>query len=197
MADRYPGYDVLDKRNTASWDEKTRDVIDRRLALREDRTAVTPEQLATLRLVVDRIAPSPEGRRPANTLAMVLEKIARDEGDGYRPASFPRVRECWRRALDAIEAEAQVRHNCPFARLDGVAADAILADIEKGEVRASAWTIMRPETFFRWRLLPDILVAHWSDPSLWSAMGFGGPASPRGYVRLAANTRDAWEAEER
>ena len=29
---RYPGYDVLAKRNTPSWNEQTRQVIDRRLA---------------------------------------------------------------------------------------------------------------------------------------------------------------------
>jgi hypothetical protein len=27
-------------------------------------------------------------------------------------------------------------------------------------------------------------------------MGFGGPANPRGYVRLYTNRRDAWEAVE-
>jgi hypothetical protein len=27
-------------------------------------------------------------------------------------------------------------------------------------------------------------------------MGFGGPASPRGYVRLDADKRDPWEAAE-
>ena len=33
MPDRYPGYDVLAKRNTPSWNRKTREVIDRRLAV--------------------------------------------------------------------------------------------------------------------------------------------------------------------
>jgi hypothetical protein len=32
MTDRYPGYDVLSKRWTQSWNEQTREVIDRRLA---------------------------------------------------------------------------------------------------------------------------------------------------------------------
>jgi hypothetical protein len=28
-------------------------------------------------------------------------------------------------------------------------------------------------------------------------VGFGGPASPRGYVRLGLNQRDPWEGEAR
>ena len=31
MRDLYPGYDVLSKRNTPSWNEQTRAVIDQRL----------------------------------------------------------------------------------------------------------------------------------------------------------------------
>jgi hypothetical protein len=33
MTDRYPGYDVLAKRWTESWNETTRQVIDQRLAV--------------------------------------------------------------------------------------------------------------------------------------------------------------------
>ena len=33
MNEHYPGYDVLAKRHTPSWNEKTRRVIDERLAL--------------------------------------------------------------------------------------------------------------------------------------------------------------------
>ena len=51
--------------------------------------------------------------------------------------------------------------------------------------------------FWCWRLLPDVVAAYFSHPSAWSMMGFGGPAAPRGYVRLEANRRDGWEAAER
>ena len=33
-------------------------------------------------------------------------------------------------------------------------------------------------------------------PTAWSEIGWGGPASPRGYVRLDFNERDPWEAAE-
>jgi hypothetical protein len=37
MPERYPGYDVLNKRNSVSWNDKTREVIDSRLAIDSNR----------------------------------------------------------------------------------------------------------------------------------------------------------------
>ena len=105
----------------------------------------------------------------------------------------PSAREAWERGLDAIEAEAQARHSKPFAELEGIGADALLHRIEQGEVE---WRDLDAKTFWQWRLIPDLVSAYWAHPSAWSAMGFGGPASPRGYVRMDANRRDPWEAAE-
>jgi hypothetical protein len=105
------------------------------------------------------------------------------------------VREAWERGLDAIDAEARARFGHGFAVLDGGQADAVLRAVECGETIAD-WPFP-PEVFWSWRLLTDVVSAYYAHPSAWSAMGFGGPASPRGYVRLDANRRDPWEAAER
>lgn len=196
MADRFPDYDVLAKRDTLSWNNQTRQVVDERLALDLPPDALNDTQLATLRRVVQRVVPDPEGRPPTTTLEMVAHKIADDEGDGFRPSGLPRTRECWRRGLDAIEAEAQARHERGFAELSDEDADDLLQGISEGEVRASEWAELPAQTFWKWRLIPDCVSAHWAQPSAWSAMGFGGPASPRGYVRTGIDRRDPWEAIE-
>jgi len=196
VAESYASYDVLAKRDSMSWDDFTRAVIDRRLALTVPEDVLEPTQLATLRAVVGRICPDPPGRPPTTTLAMLVHRIAADAGDGYRHHLLPRFAECWRRGLDAIDAEAQARFAGPFAALDGEQADAVLRAIEQGETLAAAWAGLPPRLFWQWRLIPDCVSAHWSQPSLWSAMGYGGPASPRGYVRLGINRRDPWEALE-
>lgn len=196
MADRFPGYDVLAKRHTQSWNPQTRAAVDARLALAERTDVLTPAQLATLRLIAERVCPQPEGRPPANTVALVLDKIARDAGDGYRKAGMPRTAEAWRRGLDAIDAESRARYGAAFAALPGERADTVLRAVEAGEVQAPDWQDFHAKAFWAHRLIHDVVSAHWAHPSLWSAMGFGGPASPRGYVRLEANRRDAWEAVE-
>jgi hypothetical protein len=42
----------------------------------------------------------------------------------------------------------------------------------------------------------DIVVAYYAHPTAWNEIGFGGPASPRGYVRMGFDKRDPWEAAE-
>ena len=196
MTDPFPTYDVLAKRNTPSWDDQTREVVDRRLALPIAEGVLSDTQLATLRAIAARMCPDPPERPATTALAMVMHKIAKDQGDGHRLDCLPRTAECWRRGLDAIDAEARLRTSCGFAQLDADRADEILRAVESGEVRADLWQHLPSELFWKWRLLPDLVSAHWSQPSLWSAMGFGGPASPRGYVRLGENRRDPWEAIE-
>jgi hypothetical protein len=197
MADPFPRYDVLDKRDTPSWNDRTRKVIDARMSLKEETCGDFDDtRLATLRRLVSRVAPQPERRAPANTVAIVLARIAADAGDGFRPAGLPRIRECWLAGLDAIDAEAMKRHSRPFARLDDETTDSLLERIASGDTLPEVWSRFSSRQFWQWRVLPDVVSAHWSHPSLWSAMGFGGPAAPRGYVRLDANRRDGWEARE-
>jgi hypothetical protein len=196
MADHFPDYDVLSKRDTPSWNARTRRVIDNRLALSDGVDILSPGQRATLRAVADRVVPQPEGRPAVNTVAILLEKIGRDASDGFRPVGLPRLREAWERGLDAIEGEAFARHSTSTANLDDDDLDALLGGIERGDT-ISDWHALDPKLFWRWRLVPDLVSAYWAHPSAWSAMGFGGPASPRGYVRLDANQRDPWEATER
>jgi hypothetical protein len=50
--------------------------------------------------------------------------------------------------------------------------------------------------FFEHRVIPDITHAYYAHPVAWNEIGFGGPASPRGYVRMGLDRRDPWEAVE-
>ncbi|HEX7639502.1 MAG TPA: gluconate 2-dehydrogenase subunit 3 family protein, partial [Burkholderiaceae bacterium] len=68
--------------------------------------------------------------------------------------------------------------------------------IQRGEARCATWGDMPPALFFAKHLLPDIAGAYYGHPTAWSEIGFGGPASPRGYVRLGFDRRDPWEAAE-
>ena len=196
MADRFPGYDVLAARDTQSWNARTRKVIDERLALQVPDGVLTATQLATLQMAVRRLSPDPEGRPTTTTLAMLVQRIAEDAGEGYRHYRLPRLRECWERGLDALEAEARARYGVAFAALTGENADVVLRAISEGDVLAAEWDGFPAQLFWSWRLLPDCVGAHWAQPSLWSAMGFGGPAAPRGYVRTGIDRRDPWEAIE-
>ncbi len=198
MSARYPGYDVLSKRDTPSWNEQTRRVVDERLAIDPDRPQfLDDEQWRLLRAVCARIVPQPPERRdPVPLAAMVDAKLAKDERDGGRDARLPPPREAWTRGLAAIDAEARARHDHAFDALDAARQDALLTYIQRGETRTEAWGDMPPGLFFTHRLLHDIVASYYGHPHAWNEIGFGGPASPRGYVRMNFDRRDPWEAAE-
>jgi len=198
VSERYPGYDVLAKRNTPSWNETTRRVIDERLA--QDPHAhqfFTDEEWPTLQALCRRIVPQAPGRTCFAPLAAMIDaKLVADAGDGYRHASMPDHREAWRRGLRALDQEAQTRHGARFHALEPAVQDELLKAAQRGDAHAEAWGDMRPEEFFKRRVLHDVVGAYYAHPRSWNEIGFGGPASPRGYVRMQYDRRDPWEAAE-
>jgi hypothetical protein len=194
--DLYPGYDVLAKRRTPSWNEQTRRVIDRRLAVPREPRFLTPYEFATVEAIAARILPQPKDRPPIPVAALVDDKLVQDRQDGYRQAGMPREREAWRRGLQALDAEARRAYGRDFAALPPLEQDDLLQRMQQGELQDAAWGGMPCKTFFKQRMAKDIVYAYYSHPTAWNEIGFGGPASPRGYVRLGYDERDPWEAIE-
>ncbi len=198
MADRFPGYDVLSKRDTPSWNDKTREVIEARLAVSAQSHCFLDEtQWATLQAAGGRILPQPEDRAsPVPIAALIDRKLADKREDGYRDARMPPLREAWRRGLDALEAEAQGRHGRAFHTLSAAEQDGLLTAVQKGYASHPAWGDMPPAMFFSSRLVQDCITAYYGHPTAWNEIGYGGPAAPRGYVRMDLDRRDPWEAAE-
>jgi hypothetical protein len=196
MPDRYPGYDVLAKRNTPSWNRKTREVIDRRLAVPHTPRFFTEEEFATVAAIAARLVPQPHDRPPIPLAPLVDEKLHSGRNDGYRFAGMPREGEAWRLGLRALDAEARRAHGAAFRDLEPAAQDSLLARMQEGQLDDAAWSGMPPKLFFTHRMAHDIVMAYYAHPTAWNEIGWGGPASPRGYVRMGFDRRDAWEAAE-
>jgi Gluconate 2-dehydrogenase subunit 3 len=199
MSERYPGYDVLNKRNSVSWNDKTRDVIGARLAIDPNRHSFfSAEEWSTIRAVCSRIVPQTVARpRPVPLAAMLDQKLHNNSGDGYRHAELPPMRQAWQRGLAAFDAEAKAAHGRRFHDLGPLEQDEILKAAQEGRVRdKGAWRDLPPKSFFKNRVLHDLISLYYSHPTSWNEIGFGGPASPRGYVRMNYNRRDPWEAAE-
>lgn len=196
MAERFPAYDVLHKRRTPSWNEATRLVIDRRLAMSREPRFFNAEEWQTLNAISDRIVPQPAHRPPVPVAAMIDEKMTANRTDGYRDARLPPMQQAWRRGLAALDDAALTRHGARFFALSAAQQDALLGDAEQGELAGPAWGNMPSQLFFSQRMAHDIVAAYYAHPTAWNEIGFGGPASPRGYVRMDFDRRDPWEASE-
>jgi hypothetical protein len=193
----FPDYDVLDKWDTPSWNEQTREVVDKRLNDVPKRTFLDENEWQVLRAVCERLVPQPDrphGRVPI--APFIDQQLQRNQGNGYRYEDMPPLRQAWRQGLAGIDGESQERYGRPFAELDGGQQDELLTRLHKGEVTAEAWKGLPPAKFFKQTLLKTVVGIYYSHPAAWSEIGYGGPASPRGYVRMGFDQRDPWEARE-
>lgn len=193
---RYPGYDVLDKQHTLSWDDVTRRTVNQRLVPPPAPRALASAAWQTLCAVCDRIVPQHGHPQTVPLAALIDARLHANAGDGYRDARLPPLREAWRVGLAALDEESRAAHDMPYATLDASRQDALLAQMQRGELRHPAWQNMPCRVFFVHRVVKDICAAYYAHPHAWSEIGFGGPANPRGYVRMYFDRRDPWEAVE-
>ncbi|MBV8614031.1 MAG: gluconate 2-dehydrogenase subunit 3 family protein [Acetobacteraceae bacterium] len=194
---RFPGYSTLAKRDTPSWNDATRKAVETRVYQPPPRRFFTEDEFAILQMVCDRIVPQPGPREDKVPIANFIDqKMAENHGDGYRPEGEPTMQEMWRRGLRAIDAEARLRFQAPFTELPGGRQDDLLRIVQNEEVRAPEWAGVPVKSFFRSRVQHDTTTYYYGNPRGWDEMGFGGPASPRGYVRMGFDRHDPWDAIE-
>ncbi len=190
----YPGWDVLAKWETPSYNDQTRDVLRHRLDP-PPRRALDEADFATLEALCERVIPQ-EGEDRAEIAPWIDAAIAEGRPTGTRYDGMPDNPTAWRRGLAALDTEARVRHGTGFAALGIHDQDEVLKAIDAGEATEDAWQGLIPQKFLRHTALKQIVEIYYSHPKGQSEIGFGGPASPRGYLRLGPDRLDAWEAPE-
>jgi hypothetical protein len=195
MRTPYPGYDVLAKWDSQSFNEATRKVLTARLAEPEPYRFFAAGEARVLEAVVDRLLPQPDRLDPIPLARWIDRYLFEGQDQGYRHARLPPALESWRRGLAGITAEAERRFQMAFVKLGPEPQDQVLQAIQRGETEADVWGDLDPCVFFRDDLLTLSAQLYYTHPDAWSEIGFGGPASPRGYVRMGADERDPWEAK--
>lgn len=194
----YPGYSVLGQ--SAFWDEATRKVVLARVEHVPPIRFFSPEEAALMEAVLARVLPQ-DDRDEAHRiplLPVIDERLHQDKGDGYRYEPMPPDREAYRLGLQGIDAMARHKHGKPFTALGPTEQDEILKTLHDGkpDARHEAWERMPVHRFF-FMLVKDAAEAYYSHPWAWDEIGYGGPAYPRGYMRLERGEPEPWEAEER
>ena len=92
---------------------------------------------------------------------------------------------------------AQERFQLPFLTLSVLQQEQLLKSLHDGkpDPEHTAWRRMPVHRF--WALLmEDCVTAYYSHPWAWDEIGFGGPAYPRGYMRLENGLPEPWEVDE-
>jgi len=188
MYGRYPDYDVLE--HAQHWDEVTRSVVLRRAREVPPIRVFDAREQRTLRAFCDLVtAQDAEPRIPV--LEMVDAKLASGELDGYRHHDMPEDPQTWRAVAAGLDEAA----GGSFADLETDAALALVGRFAAGELEGGVWDGL-PCSKAWGVVMRGVLGAFYSHPWAWNEIGYGGPAYPRGYMRLGIDQREPHQAPE-
>jgi len=186
---RFPGFDVLDE--VDAWDAVTAGVVLRRLALPGSLAFFTPQEVGIAGPLLDLLlAQDADPRVPV--LALIDERLAVGETDGWHYDDLPEDAQAWRETLAALDADARERHLRGFAELISAEQAGLLQavqDLARDGKRWRGWQAARV-----WSLWTRYAcTAFYSHPWAWNEIGFPGPAYPRGYLNPGVDSRERWE----
>lgn len=190
---RFPGFDVLAQAH--QWDDVTAGVVLSRLALPKMLSFFTAAEVAVAAPMLDLLL-AQDGDPRVPVLALIDDRLAEAETDGWHYDDMPSDGQAWRETLAALDADARDRHNCGYAALTPQLQARVLQDVQdladNGE-RWHGWSASRV-----WGLWTRYAcTAFYSHPWAWNEIGFSGPAYPRGYLNPGLNAREEFEIADR
>lgn len=188
MIGRYPDFDVLD--TTDTWDEATKKVVLARLEPPGPLRFFTAEEEPCLRAFCDTVLA--QDREPRVPVPEVVDsKLADGRLDGYQYADMPDDRDTWRLVLRGLDETASSRYaKASFADADAGTREAIIDQFSQGALQGGVWERLNVKR--AWSVCMRMaLSGFYSHPWAWNEIGFGGPAYPRGFMRLGGATGPA------
>lgn len=193
----YPKFSTLKQKK--SWDEATRQVVVERVQPPPPIRFFQPAEAELLQAILDRILPQ-DDRDDAHTIPIlpaIDQRLYKNELNGFRYEEMPPDREAYHLGLKAIDEMAQQQFQTPFAALPVSRQETILKSLHDGKPNPEnpAWKRIPVHRFWA-MLMEDCVTAYYAHPWSWDEIGFGGPAYPRGYMRLENGLPEPWETDE-
>jgi hypothetical protein len=189
----YPTYDVMDQKE--HWDEHTRSIVNSRLVREHDYRFLTAVEAEILRSWCSLLVDDARADIIQFVLCHIDETLHHAKGEGQRKLGIPKEQVLVREGLKAIGQAAQALYQQHFFHLDEQKQKRLMTRISEASAEPlSAWVGVPQKELFR-KLLTLTVEAYYSHPRIWSEIGYGGPAYPRGYVRTQAGQLDPWEAK--
>jgi len=193
----YPGFETLSQQ--AYWDEATRKTVQQRVNRSLELHFFTPEEAPLIENIFEHLLPQsdrPQDRR-VPIVPVVDERLHTGKIDGYRFESMPPDPDAYRLGLQGIEQTAIEAHGRGYLDLTWLEQDKLLQSLHDAKPKGGhdIWKRMAVHRF--WMLMvQDAAEAYYAHPYAWDEIGFGGPAYPRAYMRLARGEPEPWEVEE-
>lgn len=203
----YPHFDVM--KSADRWDAYTREVVESRLDPRGNYRTLSNHEAKTLQSIAMHLLYEDRKEILAFVIAHVDQQLGETIGEAQREVGLPPQSELIRTGLASLDLLANARHGIPFIECDVDQQFALLSVMQLGKLEPITLSDGAPKEMQMWadptettkvqkaffkRLLGLLVEALASYPTIWSEMGYAGPAYPRGYYRIARGLTDPWEA---
>ena len=195
----YPDFDITNAEKwNLDWDEKTRRLVIDRVENVPAYRFFSVEESRLLEAICD-CALLQDDRPEAERVPIapwIDERLYLDEGSGYRYENMPEDREAYRMGLRGFDETARHLFGAAFIDLKRAEQEEVLRQVAEGSPPGKIWKQLSAVIFFQ-LFMSDVINNYYAHPKAWAEIGFNGPASPRGHIRLRLSFRDPWEARER
>ncbi|MBS3969385.1 MAG: gluconate 2-dehydrogenase subunit 3 family protein, partial [Clostridia bacterium] len=128
-------------------------------------------------------------------LYYIDQRLHSEIGEFQRKPSTPPEKVLIREGLKALDKLSETLYNKSFADAGVKEQFDMLASVQLGKAASiPQWAVIPQKDLFN-KLLDMIISTYYSHPTIWSEIGYGGPAYPRGYYRIELSFTDPWEAQ--
>lgn len=190
---RYPDYDVL--REKDEWDPHTREIVQKRLGPFPEPEFLRGDEVEMVKAIAGHLVYDNREEIIAFVVHNLDQKLSSNIGESQRKPEAPREKDLIRWGLRYIENLAQTEYQSKFLELDEKKQFQIIASLQTGKApQLPEWNRVPQKELFK-KLVTTVVSAYYSHPTVWSEIGYGGPAYPRGYVRVEHGLTDPWEAK--
>jgi hypothetical protein len=194
----YPDFQITnaDKWNL-DWDENTKRLVISRVEKVPAYHFFSPEEAKLLEALCDCTLPQddrPEAQR-VPIAPWIDERLYTNEGSGYHYKNMPEDRQAYRMGLQGFDETAHHLFGAAFKDLPRAQRDEVIRQVAEGSPPGETWERLSAIIFFQ-LFMGDVITNYYAHPAAWAEIGFNGPASPRGHIRLRLNRHDPWEARE-
>ncbi|WP_078381688.1 gluconate 2-dehydrogenase subunit 3 family protein [Sutcliffiella halmapala] len=186
----YPEYNVVDQFH--EWDKVTQHVVKTRLAAFHVEF-FTPEEQELLVALFPIFFPSHLGDIGINCLSILDERCRQEKIQTYARGTSLLTKDVIRKGLKAIHLECFTQFHQPFSKLENKLQHSYIDSIKQNISTKDMWQDFSPALFVK-TFSCEMIKIIYSDPSVWSKIGYGGPSYPRGYYAFGFKQFDSWEA---
>jgi hypothetical protein len=189
----YPGYDVM--ADIKEWDEYTRELVLKRLGPFPEKQFLEEDEEKKLRLIIEHLVYDNRDHIFDWIIYYIDQRLYSEIGEYQRKPNTPPEKILIREGLKALDRLSETLYQKSFEEAGTKEQFEMLASLQLGKAaEIPEWATIPQKSLFN-KLLNMIISTYYSHPTIWSEIGYGGPAYPRGYYRIELGWTDPWEAK--